>query len=246
MSNVDQILQDAANETRQAAMRRRPAPLETTRPAHRQGWLTFAAAFALVVIAFGLIPWLAGIGEPAPLGDSTPPPEPMVTSPTITGTTVGTGPATSCPSAQLPAPQAMGGLPEAVAATRDAIVAAALTCDFEALEEIAGEGFSTSFGGGGSENLLIWNDRGLEPTVILLHLLDMSNATIPGPEGVIYVWPAAHSYETWEQVTEEDLDELASIHTEGELDSFASAGGYLGWRTGIAENGEWMFLIAGD
>ena len=87
--------------------------------------------------------------------------------------------------------------------------------------------------------------RSGEP-VTLLNLLAMSHASIPGPEGEIYVWPAAHSYETWEQVTEEDLDELARIHSEGELDSFASAGGYLGWRTGIAENGEWMFFIAGD
>jgi len=247
MSKVDQALQSAAEETRQVAMRRRPPPLETQRQTHRQGWLTFAAAFALVVVAFGLVPWLAGIGEPAPPdGDATPPPDPGVTSTVITETTTATAPPGSCPSLDQAAPQPVEGLPEAVAETRDAIVAAAMTCNFELLESIAGERFSTSFAGGGSENLSGWNDKGLEPTVTLLHLLAMSNASIPGPEGEIYVWPAAHSYETWEQVTEEEMDELARIHSEGELDSFASAGAYLGWRTGISENGEWMFFIAGD
>jgi hypothetical protein len=247
MSKVDQALHRAAEETRQAAMRRRPAPLETQRRAHRQGWLTFAAAFALVVMAFGLVPLLAGIGEPAPpVGGTTPPPEPVVTSTIITVTTFATEPAGSCPSLDQAVPQPVEGLPEAVAETRDAIVAAARSCDLELLERLAGERFSSSFGGAGSENLSIWNDKGLEPTVTLLDLLDMSHATIPGPAGDIYVWPAAYSYETWEQVTEEEMDELARIHSEGEFDSFGAAGTYLGWRTGISENGEWMFFIAGD
>jgi hypothetical protein len=80
----------------------------------------------------------------------------------------------------------------------------------------------------------------------LLHLLDMGHATIPGPAGEIYVWPAAHAYETWEQVDQDDLEELAMIHSEDELDSFASADGYLGWRLGISEDGTWLFFIAGD
>jgi len=245
MSYVDQILQRAAEETRRAAMQRWPAPMANRRHA-RPAWFAFAAAFTLVVVAFGLIPLLAGTGEPAPLGDSTPPTAPLLTSSTVTETTSGTEPTASCPSSELAAPQTAEDLPDAVAETRDAIIAAATACDFDMLESIAGESFSTSFGGGGSENLSIWNDEGLDPTVTLLHLLDMSHATIQGAAGEIHVWPAAYAYETWEQVDQDDLDELAMIHSEDELDSFASADGYLGWRIGISEDGTWLFFIAGD
>jgi hypothetical protein len=245
MSNVDQILQRAAEETRRTAMQRWPAPMETRRPA-RPAWLAFAAAFTLVVVAFGLIPLLAGTGEPAPVGDPTQPTAPLLTSSTVSETTLGTEPTGSCPSSEVAAPQTAEDLPDAVAETRDAIIAAAMACDFDMLESVAGESFSTSFGGGGSENLSIWNDRGLDPTVTLLHLLDMSHATVPDPAGDIYVWPAAYAYATWEQVDQDDLDELAMIHSEGELDSFASANGYLGWRIGISEDGTWLFFIAGD
>jgi hypothetical protein len=226
-------------------MQRWPAPMETRQPA-RPAWLAFATAFTLVVVAFGLIPFLAGTGERAPLGDPTPPIAPLLTSSTVTETTVGTEPTGPCPSSELAAPQTAEDLPGAVGETRDAIIAAATACDFDMLEDIAGESISTSFGGGGSENLSIWNDKGLDPTVTLLHLLDMGHATIPGPAGEIYVWPAAHAYETWEQVDQDDLEELAMIHSEDELDSFASADGYLGWRLGISEDGTWLFFIAGD
>jgi hypothetical protein len=47
-------------------------------------------------------------------------------------------------------------------------------------------------------------------------------------------------------VTEEELDELANIHSEGELDDFATAGSYLGWRTGIDQDGNWLYFVAGD
>ena len=33
-------------------------------------------------------------------------------------------------------------------------------------------------------------------SVTLLRLLALSHSTVPGPMGEIYVWPAAHAYET--------------------------------------------------
>jgi hypothetical protein len=245
MSNVEQILERAAEETRRAAMQRWPAPMEPRRPA-RPAWLAFAAAFTLVVVTFGLVPLLVGTGGPSPLGDLPPSSAPDLTPSTVTETTSGIDQTVSCPSSEFPAPRAAEDLPSAVAERRDAIIAAATACDFEMLEGLAGASFSTSFGGGGNENLALWNDKGLAPTVTLLHLLDMSHAIIPGAAGDIYVWPAAHAYETWEQVVQDDLDDLAMIHSEDELESFASADGYLGWRIGISEDGTWLFFTAGD
>ncbi len=245
MNSIEQKLQRAAEETRQVARSRWPKPLETRAGSQQRGLLAFAATFALVVVTFGLIPWLAGIGDTHPVGDSTPPPvEPAVTSTTWPPTTLGTAPEATCPDVPLPGP--IEGLPAAVAETRDAIIAAAASCDFGALQRLAAVPFTTSYGSGGSENLALWHDQGLEPTRTLLLLLDLRHTTIQGEDGDIFVWPAAHGYESWDQVTEDDMEELALIHTEGELDLFARSGTYLGWRTGIDENGNWLFFVAGD
>lgn len=246
MNSVEQRLQKAAEETRQVARSRWPRPLERPSPEARRGWLAFAGAFALVALTFGLVPWLAGIGDNPPGGDSTPVASQSAATSTVpTATTLGTQPDDGCPDVPIPAP--VEGLPSAVAETRDAIVAAARVCDIAVLQSLAGDGFTTSFGGGGAENLGIWNDRGLEPTATLLHLLDMEYATVSGGGDLdIYVWPAAHAYDSWDQVDENDIDELSRIHTEGELDLFGQAGAYLGWRTGIDENGNWLFFVAGD
>ncbi len=245
MNSVEQRLQRAAEETRQVARTRRPQRLEARAGQQRRGLLAFAAAFALVVVTFGLVPWLAGIGDTPPVADTPPPVEPAVTSTTWPPTTLDMAPDNACPDVPLPGP--IEGLPTAVTETRDAIIAAAASCDFETLESLAGEPFTTSFGGGGAENLAIWNDRGLEPTATLLNLLDMRHTTLTGEDGPdIYVWPAAYAYQSWDQITEEDLDELARIHSEGEFDLFAQSGSYMGWRTGIDENGNWLFFVAGD
>lgn len=245
MKSVEQRLHEAASETRQIANAHWAPTLQSEAHQPRQGWLVFAAAFALVVVTFGIVPWLAGIGDQPPVGDSTPTPTASIaSSTTLTDTTLGTDPGASCPDVPLPGP--IEGLPAAVAGKRDAIMAAAASCDMEALESLAADPFTTSYGGGGSENLAIWNDKGLEPTATLLHLLDMRYATVAGENGDIYVWPAALTYESWDEVTEEELDELARIHSEGELDLFAQSGAYLGWRVGIDANGNWLYFVAGD
>lgn len=245
MNTVEQKLQRAAEETRQVARARWPKPLEKGSRQQTRGLLAFVAAFALVVVTFGLVPLLAGIGDTPPAADSTPPSvEPAVTSTTWPVTTTITEPEATCPDVPLPGP--IEALPVAVAETRDAIIAAAASCDFGALENLAGVPFTTSYGSGGSENLALWHDQGLEPTRTLLTLLAMRHTAVQGQNGDIYVWPAAHGYESWDQVTEEDLDELARIHTEGELDLFAQSGSYMGWRTGIDEDGNWLFFVAGD
>jgi len=244
MKSVEQRLQQAAEETRQVAGAHWPRPLESETPERRQGWLVFAAAFALVVVTFGLVPWLAGIGVEPPVGDSTLPVEPVATSSTVTDTTLGTAPERSCPD--VPLPGQIEGLPAAVAEKRDAIIAAAASCDIETLQRLAADPFTTSYGWGGSENLVIWNDKGLEPTKTLLLLLDMRYATVEGENGSIYVWPAALTYESWNETTEKERNELAQIHSEGELDLFAHGEAYLGWRVGIDEDGNWLYFVAGD
>ena len=52
--------------------------------------------------------------------------------------------------------------------------------------------------------------------------------------------------ESWEAIPTEAIEELATVHGEDDLDRFATFGSYTGWRTAIDEDGEWLFLVAGD
>lgn len=247
MSNVEQRLRAAAEETRQLAQRRLPPKLAHGRQVvHRRGWLAFAAAFAAVVVTFGVVPWLMRNGETPPIGDAPPVATPQGST-TLPPTTVGTDPEGSCSATGTDLPDEAGGLPAAVSDTRNAIIAAAAECDMSRLRELAGANFSTSFGGGGFENLDLWEDRGEGQLGTLLLLFDMSYGEIPDEElGTIYVWPAAHAYETWDAIPDEDIEELIPVHGEGDLDQFATFGSYGGWRTGIDEDGNWLYFTAGD
>lgn len=184
--------------------------------------------------------------SPRRLGDSTPP-QTTPTTPTTVATTMGTEPEPPCSSGDVPQPSEAPGLPAAVATTRDAIATAAASCDFGALRTLTGDNFTTSFGGGGAENLRLWEEDGDGRMGTLLHLLDMTHGTNElAYGGEIYVWPAAATYDSWESISEKELDELSTIYSEGELDQMATVGQYLGWRTGIDENGEWLYFVAGD
>ena len=250
MNHVDQRLQRAGAETRQLAQDRQPPTLSEKPRFDRvaSGWIVFVGAFTVVALTFGIIPWLMGGTDTQPQLADTPP----LSSP------VDTGPATTSPSdlttATIPTCSADGvamppdtsGLPDAVAATVANVVEAATSCDLAALEALAGEGFTTSFGGGGPENFARWEDEGEGKLGILVEILGMSHATLPTEGGESYVWPAAFAYDRWEDIPDDLMNELRQIYTQEELDQISGLGAYGGWRTAIDQDGKWMFFVAGD
>jgi len=240
MNDVEQRIRAAADETRRLAQKRLPRELVVERGQIRpRGWPAFAAAFAVVVVTFGLIPWLAGIGGNEPIGDTSP-----LTAPTDNSTV--DAPTGGCSSDGVPLPAAVDGLPHEVLVTRETIADAASDCDLARLGSL-GERLRTSFGGGGVENLAIWEDQGEGQLGTLLGLLDMSYGTMPlEGGGAIYIWPAAATYESWDEIPEHELAELTAIYTEGELDQLAGLTSYAGWRTGIDHEGNWLYFLAGD
>jgi hypothetical protein len=137
-------------------------------------------------------------------------------------------------------------LPQAVEQTRDAIVAAAHARDYEALEALLDPTtFSYSFGESG-DPIGYWRrleEEGEVPILgdILPVVLSMHHAELDD----LYVWPAAHAKDpsTW---TEEDLADLRLLYTNEDIRGFEQAGGYLGYRVGIQEDGAWIFFVAGD
>lgn len=241
MNGIEQRLREAGAEVRQVARQsvRKPLPQPSSGP---RGWLVFAAAFAAVVVV-GLVPLLLGSGETVPEGST--PGSPSVPSTSVAPTTP--GPEASCSATGVDIPVSPSGLPPAVADKHTAIAQAAAECDLPALSRLAGEDLTTSFGGGGLENLELWEAEGTGQLGTLLEVLGTSYATVEnGDRGAIYVWPAAFAYDTWDEIPAEYIDELRTIYTQQEIDQIAEFGAYAGWRVGVDETGNWLFFVAGD
>lgn len=243
MSDLETRLNQASEETRQAARQAVPQPIPAARPA-RPGWLILAAAFTAVLVVFALVPLLMG-PEPDQVGGSLPVPTTVGSAPTTTG------PAdpVACSSTGVPQPELDPDLPAAVSAKAHAIIRFASMCSIDGLAGVAAPGFVTSFGGGGIDNLARWEEEGYGEMDTLIRLFGTSHAVTELEDGPdIYVWPAAFAYDRWEDIPPEYLTELMElgVYTEGELDEIAKFGSYAGWRVGIDEYGNWLFFVAGD
>jgi hypothetical protein len=259
LDGVEQHLEEAAREVRAVAKHSVPPTPET--PARRTvapGWLIFAAAFGAVILAVGVIPLISSPDNTNPAEGSTPTTEPAPVSTVPAPTTTVPAPTTvapttvptseDCSAAGMAMPADQEGLPPAVAATRRAILEAAIACDFDALEAVAGPDFITSFGGTGFEKIPEWEETGQYPATKLMVQLFETPYAFEDYEGEPrhYYWPSAFVYDSWDEIPPEDMEALRSIYTEEELEMSAEFGSYALWRIGITETGEWRSFIAGD
>ena len=248
VKTVEERLRSAAEETRQYAAGHWPPEPPREKATRTRGLLVFAGAFAVVVALFTL-PGLLTRVRP---GDQPNVTEPLGAPGSVPATTLGSAPTTTlgaseCSSSGTPAPAEDPALPDPVADTRLALIEAAIACDLDVLVDLAGSGFVTSFGGGGAENIRLWEEAGEGKLDVLLLILGMSHGVVPdGQGGEIYVWPAAYAHDSWEDISAEEMDELYTIYTEEELDEIGRLGSYGGLRTGIEAEGDWLFFVAGD
>ena len=147
-----------------------------------------------------------------------------------------------------PSALALSSIPQPVAETLGEIVDAARQCDFDRLEQVAGDNFTASYGG--SEPSELWTqqeENGDKPMYWLLSILDLPGGTIDTDNGPMYVWPAAYAHQgSWETTPQQDMDALLSLYTQDDLQGFANFGGYYGYRVGITASGDWLFFVAGD
>ncbi len=147
-----------------------------------------------------------------------------------------------------PAALALSSIPQPVAVTLGEIVDAARQCDFDRLEQIAGDSFTASYGD--SDPVELWTTQeaqGDKPMYWLLSILDLPYGTIDTEQGTLYVWPSAYAHQgSWETTPEADVEALRSVYSDEEIQGFADFGGYFGYRIGIWENGDWSFFVAGD
>lgn len=191
---------------------------------------------------------LAGCGGGQNAASDTAPPETVtvVRTETVAAPPATTAaPAVTCSASGMAAePPAQEGLPGAVASLRDRIVAAAVACDYDRLQELAlqgGSGFTASYG---SETSAadFWRgeeERGGKPLARLVQIL----ATPFGRnEAGLYAWPSAYT----DSPTETQWKALEGIYSTDEIASFKQLGSYLGYRVGITPAGDWQFFVAGD
>lgn len=158
--------------------------------------------------------------------------------------------APSCSAAETTANiRAESGLPDAVHEMRLEILRQAVTCDYEDLEWLAtrdvDEDFTFSFGGGEGA-AAFWHraeEEGREPMRFLVRLLVLPHAEL---DDGTFVWPSAFAYDAWEDVPPEDREALEPLYGPDDFQGFAELGAYLGYRVGIAPDGDWLFFVEGD
>jgi hypothetical protein len=162
------------------------------------------------------------------------------------------GAAAACSGAEVDAAVVeQADLPEAVAATRAAIYAAAHACDWAALQALADAGddpFQATLGGGDVDLLRQDESRGIPVLAdIMAHLNLAYRLPIDGVSG--YMWPSAVDLTgpDGEGIPADEYAALLEVYTVDDLEAmFEGLGSYVGMRVGIDETGEWLFVVTGD
>ncbi|MBK5268869.1 MAG: hypothetical protein JJE47_15730 [Acidimicrobiia bacterium] len=136
----------------------------------------------------------------------------------------------------------MASADEAVVETWQELRNLAAACEWEQLSDIA-EQDQTSISFGGPIRLVkLWVLESASGSDSGTELLDVTSLP-PARTTDGWVWPAVSSTNAdadWQVL----LD--AGLLTEKEVADMKDFGGYLGFRVGIADDGTWLFGIAGD
>ncbi|MEX2323586.1 MAG: Gmad2 immunoglobulin-like domain-containing protein [Acidimicrobiia bacterium] len=163
------------------------------------------------------------------------------------GPPVASPPVADCSGAEATTPlEDQDGLPAAVAETRAAIWAAARTCDWAALTDLAGDTLTWSFGGEPGDPTPQWKsiEATEQPTLYMAELLTMPYGTRQTPDGTMYSWPSAFGL-PWAEVSAAIRAELGRIYEDSDFALWEEFG-YGGYRVGIREDGTWMYFVGWD
>ena len=147
-----------------------------------------------------------------------------------------------CSPMELP-PVSPQGLPQAVEDKRSLIFQMAAACDLEGLAEIAlADGTAFTFGGE-TDPLRSWVRSARNGFDVMVWIVRLFNAVPAVDEVGTYAWPAVHATNS-----DEDWQLLSGILTAAEFEQYSQYrdSGWLGLRIGIAEDGTWRYVVAGD
>jgi hypothetical protein len=182
------------------------------------------AVFAIVVaMAACSDTTTAPTPEPAPAPAPAPAPDP--------------GPA------PIPEPDPLDTLPAEVFSTRMALLDAARAGDWDAIGALLPDDptdFSSNFAGE-TDHVAYYRSLDVDVLAEIVALLEGPFVT----DGDTTIWPELHTRVPFAFGADE-RDELEARYGADRLAQWEAAGAYLGWRIGIDESGDWLFLVAGD
>lgn len=135
-------------------------------------------------------------------------------------------------------------LPDPVAQTRAAILAAATARDYDALEAVIDPEVFLSEAGFGVDPVPYWRELGTAPLEAMETLLGMSSTVEETNEGTLYRWPRFTSNSSPEEMSDAEREALTALLGEDGLRvAFQSETGYVAPRLGILADGTWWFLV---
>ena len=148
----------------------------------------------------------------------------------------------------------LSALLEPVRKTRDALIAAALAGDIEALRPIVkAQAFPPTVSYGGPDDAVDYlksqsaDGAGIEPLAILLDLLDAPYAIFDTGEGdPSYVWPYLAVVPDLGALTPAEKVDAYRILTHEQFTELVDLQAWYYWRVYIGTDGEWQAFVAGD
>lgn len=142
-------------------------------------------------------------------------------------------------------------IPDVVAKTRDAIIAAAGQKGFQAFSPLIDRNAFAASIGDDVEPISYWESllkQGDDVRPVMTALLKMPCAVYNGAEGEVFTWPSAADL-PYQQLTKKEISALQKLY-KGRLEEQyiegPEIGYYAGWRLSINSDGTWSEFVAGD
>ncbi|WP_233602081.1 hypothetical protein, partial [Corallococcus sp. CA047B] len=167
------------------------------------------------------------------------------TASTDAGTTAAAATCSARGLSAVPKPTAKP-LPPAAASMRERIIAAAVACDYAALQTLGDEkGKAVRFSYDPDQDMAttwrIQEEWAEAPQPVLSRLVQVLN--LPSyQEGNLIYWPTAFR----EGATDADWRALKGLYPDDQLQAMRKDKSYLGLRVGITVDGDWQLAVAGD
>jgi len=135
-------------------------------------------------------------------------------------------------------------VPDPVAQTRAAILAAAKARDYDALEQVIDAEVFLSDAGFGVDPVPGWRAQGTKPLEVMEILLGLPHTVEETNEGTLYRWPRFTADSHPDEMSGPERDALVALLGEDGLrTAFSADYGYVAPRLGILADGTWWFLV---
>lgn len=154
------------------------------------------------------------------------------------------GPSESVVSTEPEPAETVEKLPDPVAQTRAAILAAAKARDYDALEAVLDPEIFLSDAGFVVDPVPHWRELGTAPLEAMETLLGMLSTVEETNEGTLYRWPRFTANSHPDEMSGPEREALTALLGEDGLRvAFTEEYGYVAPRLGILADGTWWFLV---